>query len=208
MGKGEWYERGPAAVEGEADSVPTTALQDEAVTAAKIADLGVTTGKIAAGAVTEAKLADGAVAAAKLGSDVSPVQVADVTIPTGEVLALNAEPKTIVASPGAGFALVPAGPVIAVLHLDYATTAYDGIAAGEDLAFRYDSGTGTQLATVEATGFLDQANDEVRFVAEQALVAPEADAPIVLHMLAGEIATGDSPLLVRFYYRVVAATLA
>lgn len=137
----------------------------------------------------------------------SPVLQADVTITSAQLLALNATPQTIVAAPGAGLAVVPASPVASVLMLDYNATAYDGIAAGEDLAFKYTDDAGTELFQVEATGFLDQASDQVRYAADPTLVTPEANVPVVLHMLVGEIATGDSPLKVRFYYRLIPTTL-
>lgn len=142
------------------------------------------------------------------GSVRSPVLQADVTITSAQLLALNATPQTIVAAPGAGLAIVPAGPVAAVAFLDYNSAAYGGIAAGEDLAFKYTDDAGTELFQIETTGFLDQTSDQVRFAADPTLVTPEANVPVVLHMLVGEVTTGDSPLFVRFYYRLIPTTLS
>jgi hypothetical protein len=126
----------------------------------------------------------------------------DVTIATEDVLALNATPQELVAAPGVGKALVL---VDAQLFLDYATTDYDGVAAGEDLAIKYTDAAGDVLATIETTGFLDASADAYRHIypAATAAQAPVANAALVAHLLSGEIATGDSPLKVRTRYRVV-----
>lgn len=126
-----------------------------------------------------------------------------VTVSTGELLALNAAPKTLVPAPGAGKLLVLEGAQR--FWLDYNSVAYAGIAAGEDLAVRYTDGAGAIVAQVEAIGFLDQANDEHRIVYPLADAAKEqvVNAALVLHMLAGEIITGNSPLKVRVRYRSV-----
>ena len=129
-----------------------------------------------------------------------------ITLTSAELLALNATPKTLLAAPGAGSALVFEG---ATLFLDYATTAYDGVAEGEDLTIRYTNGSGQLVATIETTGFLDQATDQLRYVypATTAAITPVANAAMVLHLSTGEIATGDSPLKIQINYRVVPATL-
>ncbi len=116
-------------------------------------------------------------------SDAAPLYFADVTVTTGELLALNTTPKTLV-------------------------TAYDGIAAGEDLSIKYTNASGVEVAQIEATGFLDGTADETRYVkaASAAAVQPVANAALVLSMLVGNIATGDSPLKVRTFYRVLPET--
>lgn len=129
-----------------------------------------------------------------------------VTVSSAELLALNATPKTLVAAPGAGSALVFEG---ATLFLDYNSTAYDGIAAGEDLTIRYTNGSGQLVSTIETTGFLDATADALRYVypATTAAITPVANAALVLHLSTGEIATGNSPLKIQINYRVVPATL-
>lgn len=133
------------------------------------------------------------------------VQQVDVTLTTAQVKALNATPISLVAAPGAGKANIL---IDALAWLDYATTAYDGIAAGEDVAIRYTDGNGLIVAEIEATGFLDQAADEYRHVYPLADAAKEviANAALVAHMKTGEIATGDSPLKLRIRYRVADLT--
>lgn len=127
---------------------------------------------------------------------------AEVTLTAAEMIALFTTPKTLVAAPGAGKAIVLLG---AGLFLDYNSVAYNGIAAGEDLAFKYTDASGAQVAQVETTGFLDQTSDQFRWVypTTTAQINPAANAPLVLHMLVGNIATGDSPLKVRVHYRVI-----
>lgn len=124
-----------------------------------------------------------------------------VTVSTAQVKLLNTTPVTLVEAPGAGKALILDE---ATFLLDYATTKYDGIAEGEDLNIRYTNGSGALVATVEATGFLDQEADTLRHVkAATSDFAPAANAALVLYMATGNIAMGDSPLKVRVRYHVV-----
>jgi hypothetical protein len=136
----------------------------------------------------------------------SSLQSATVTITTAELLALNATPKELLPAPGSGYANVVDS---AVLFLDYNSAAYNGVASGEDLEIRYTNGSGQLVATVETTGFLDQASDQVRYVQVGAVTAitPVANAAVVLDLASGEIATGNSPLKVKIYYRVVPTAL-
>jgi hypothetical protein len=131
--------------------------------------------------------------------------IADVTISTGELLALNATEKTLIAAPGAGKVLVPE---LIQFHYDFATTAYAGIAAGEDINIRYTDSSGVIVATLEVTGFLDGTADEYRTLRPLADAAkePAANAALVAHMASGEITTGDSPLKCRIFYRELAVT--
>lgn len=130
----------------------------------------------------------------------------DVTVSSAELLALNATPKTILPAPGSGKAYVFCG---AVLYMSYNSAAYAGIAAGEDLSFKYTDGSGTELAQCETTGFLDQTSSQTRYVRPQTAASgssaftPVANAALVLQLLSGEITTGNSTLKVRIYYRIV-----
>lgn len=134
-----------------------------------------------------------------------PLKTATVTVSSAQLLALNATPKTLIAAPGAGKALIL---VAAELWLDYATTAYAEIAAGEDLTIKVSDAAGATLATVETTGFLDATADAFRYVEPTTTAArtPVANAPLVLHLLTGEIITGDSPLKLRILYRELTLT--
>lgn len=135
----------------------------------------------------------------------APLKSATVTVSSEELLALNATPKTLIAAPGAGKALLL---VCAELWLDFATTAYDGIAAGEDLTIRYTDAAGATLATVETDPFLAATADAFRvvFPTTTAAITPIENAPLVLHLSTGEIATGDSPLKLRLLYRELTQT--
>jgi len=145
------------------------------------------------------------VACGVVGNDTG-ILTANVTISAAELLALNAAPKSLVAAPGAGKALIL---VDAQLMLDYATTAYDGIAAGEDLEIRYTNGSGQLVATIETTGFLDATADAYRHIypAAAAAITPVANAALVMDLASGEIATGNSPLKVRVRYREITLAL-
>lgn len=140
-----------------------------------------------------------------IATDTSIVQ-ADITITTGQLLALHATPKQLIAAPGLGFAIIL---VDAQLRLAYNSAAYDGIAGGEDLEIRYTDGSGQLVATVETTGFLDQAADAYRHIypASAAAIVPVANAALVMNLASGEIATGNSPLKVRVRYRTVALAI-
>lgn len=130
--------------------------------------------------------------------------VADVTVTSAQLLALNATPVSLIPAPGAGWAIVPAR----TLFVKPAGTAYAGVAAGEDLALRYTDGSGTICQVVEVTGFLDQATAQQRILNGWQSAAgtpvgeltPTANAALVAHMLSGEITTGDTALYLRIWY--------
>jgi hypothetical protein len=130
-----------------------------------------------------------------------------VTVTSAQLLALNATPKTLIAAPGAGLAIIPRR----VALYKPAGVAYAGVATGEDLVLKYTGTAGAQCSgVVETTGFLDQATAQTRVVgppgasgATAGDTTPVANAVIVLHMLTGEIITGDSPLYVRVWYDVI-----
>lgn len=136
----------------------------------------------------------------------SQLQEASVTITTAQLKALNTTPIELIAAPGEGYALALDS---AVLFLDYATTAYDGIASGEDLNIRYTDGSGALVATIETDPFLTSTADALRYVqpTTAAAITPAANAALVLYMATGNIATGDSPLKLKLYYRVIPAAL-
>lgn len=122
------------------------------------------------------------------------------TITSAQLLALNATPIELVAAAPAGFAHI----VKRITVHKPAGTAYAGIAAGEDLSVKYTDASGAEAVQVETTGFLDQTTAETRVALPAvAAIEPVAAAALVLHLLVGEITTGDSPLYVRVEYDTI-----
>lgn len=132
-------------------------------------------------------------------------QFVNVEVTSAELLALFATPKALVPAPGVGKALI----LDMVVLYKPAGTAYAGIAAGEDLSVKYTNAAGVEAAQIEATGFLDQATAQTRVAraAAAAALVPVENAALVLHMLTGEIITGNTVLKLRVFYRVVPFTL-
>lgn len=149
-------------------------------------------------------------ARAALEAAESAIKFVNVTVTSAELLALFTTPKQIVAAPGANLAIALEG----VVAYKAAGTAYDGIAAGEDLSISYTDAAGLAVAGIEATGFLDQATAQTRHAPAYraasgiSSVTPAANAALVMHMLVGNIATGNSDLKLRVYYRVIPTVLA
>lgn len=123
-----------------------------------------------------------------------------ITITTAQLLALFTTPIQLIGAPGSGKAIVPA---FAIAFLDFNTTAYDGIASNEDLVLRFTDASGNIAGTIEATGFLEAAADAHRVAQFASLAVPTANAALMLHMTTGNIATGNSPLKIKVFYRVV-----
>ena len=126
-------------------------------------------------------------------------------VTSAELLALNAAPQAIVPAPGDGRTNIFEGALIR----KPAGTAYADIAAGEDLSLKYADENGAEVAQCETTGFLDQADDQIRWVQPHhaasgaSQITPVANAALALHLLTGEITTGDSDLEIEVHYRVV-----
>lgn len=132
------------------------------------------------------------------------MQTVEVVIPAASVLTLSATPVTLVAAPGANKMLVFDH---AIFFLDYNSSAYAGIGATEDLAIKYANSSGTQVSSpVETTGFMEQTSDQYRLTSDiygsTLTVTPQVNQPLVLHMLNGEITTGNSILYVQMFYRI------
>jgi len=134
-------------------------------------------------------------------------EMAQKRVTSAQVLALNATPQTIIAAPGAGLCIVP----LRLLIYKPAGTAYADVGAAEDLALRYTNAAGALCsASVETTGFLDQATAQTRHIFGRSGgggtadgVALVANAAVVLSLLSGEVTTGTSDLYVRVWYDVV-----
>lgn len=119
------------------------------------------------------------------------------------VRTLNATPVELVPAPGAPAFLEF---VRAHIWLDYATAAFDAVAAGDDLAIKYTDASGAKVAVdCTAVGFADQASDQHRIVGPATgVVTPVANAPLVAHVLVGEwyAAAGGGDLVIETVYRI------
>ncbi|HLD90234.1 MAG TPA: hypothetical protein VI911_04340 [Patescibacteria group bacterium] len=147
-----------------------------------------------------------------LGTSVFPgfggTQLAKGTITSAQVLDLKDTPKTLVAAPGSGKALVFKE---AHLFLDYNSAVYViGTASTDDMEIRYTNASGQEVASIEMTGFVDQTNDEHVIVkpASAAVATPEAIVPVenaalVLTVSNADLTTGDSPIYFEVEYDVI-----
>ena len=136
-----------------------------------------------------------------IGDDNNVIQHVDVAISSAEMLNLHAVAKVLVPAPGANKIIQF---VDAVLFYDFNSIAYAGIAAGDNLSIGYT--TGTVMAIVETIGFFDQTSDQFRTAA---LFSPIVET-LALSVnssfrmfLQGAITTGNSPVGVRTFYRVI-----
>jgi hypothetical protein len=131
---------------------------------------------------------------------------ADVLVANAEIKALRATPKVLVPAPGAGRVLEFQS---AVLQLKAGANVLTEATA--NLGVKYKDGTGVQVSqTIEATGFVDQAADQITYglVKLDPITARTVceNQPLVLHNLgAGEIAgnaANDALIRVKVAYRV------
>jgi hypothetical protein len=128
-------------------------------------------------------------------------------ITSAQILALNATAISVIAAPGAGLAIIP----IRMALYKPAGTAYAGVAAGEDLVLKYTNSSGAQCSgVVETTGFLDQTTAQTRMVGMPGSTgttagdyAPVANAAVMIHLLSGEIITGDTDLHLKVWYDII-----
>lgn len=131
------------------------------------------------------------------------MQASDKYITSTEVLALNATAINVVPAPGAGKYLMFMG---AVVFLDYATTAYVDD-AGEDLVFKYTDKNGASISHTLDGSLFDGEADAVVYAyplnAAASVLEAAANAPICVCLETGEWITGDSPLKIRTFYRVI-----
>jgi hypothetical protein len=127
----------------------------------------------------------------------------DTLVSSAEVLALNATPVEVVPAPGAGKYLEFLG---AHIFLDFEAAAY-AADAGEDLIFSYTDGSG-DIVSIPIDGEEFQATEDSLYIATPISTNPNVithadNAPIVVSLQTGEWATGDSPLKIRVFYRVI-----
>jgi len=133
----------------------------------------------------------------------SMIRTATVAVSSGEIKALNAAPKELIAAPGAGKYIDFLGAVIA---LDYGTVTYDDAGADGNLQIRYDAATVVSL-TVEGNGLIDATEDAATTAKPLATdVTMLANKKIELFNDAAEYtggAGGDGVLKVIINYRIL-----
>lgn len=132
------------------------------------------------------------------------IQVAEVSITAAQMLAARATPITLVAAPGAGYALEYLG---ADFIYDY-TAAFTESA--DNAAVRYTDGSGTVVSlTLETTGLLDATADKISTIKPLATdVLVTANAALVFHNTGdGEWGGTGSPCRMKVAYRIVTTGL-
>lgn len=126
------------------------------------------------------------------------IDYAEIAVTNGELLALYATGKELVAAPGAGYVTEF---ISALLILDWASTQYD---TNGDLTVRETNKDGTALSdTVDLADFLNKGADHM--VVLQALSADETLAEnkaLVLSAATGNPSTGNSLVRVKIAYRI------
>ena len=129
----------------------------------------------------------------------------DVTITAAQALASFTTPVVVIAAPGAGKAIIVES---AVASLVYVSATYAWNAGGALLKYKADaSGASSGITFLEA--FLESSSGtNVQFVRGAATAhSPDINQPLVFQSAAADPTTGDSPIKIRVYYRVVPVPL-
>ncbi|HEX8184409.1 MAG TPA: hypothetical protein VF747_06650 [Blastocatellia bacterium] len=150
------------------------------------------------GSIVNADLSSSAaIASGKLAEDVA--RTASVTIPTAQVLTLNATPRTLVAAPGAGkITLIDE----ITCKLVFNSVAYTGSNA---LEFRYTNGSGAKVTADISSSFLNSASgtnySSVKGVTTA--LTPVANAAVVVFVPTADPGAGNSDLVFTIKYRII-----
>lgn len=123
-----------------------------------------------------------------------PIRTVDVSLTSVEIKALVAAPKTLIAAPGAGFAI---DLVSVTAHLDFVTPAYA-------------TSTSTLLITVGGTfatltsAWVKSAADAIaKPLCPAAAIVPTANTACMLAAAVTEYDTGNSTMLISLAYRII-----
>lgn len=136
-------------------------------------------------------------------ADADAVYCTNVTLTSAQVKALKATPIELVPAPGADFAIVP---VAINMVCNYGgTNAFTE--AADDFSIEY-VGSSTEIKEIEATGFIDQAVDEWRYITfehAETFIPVENEAVGITNLddeFAGN-AGADNTVAIKLYYRIV-----
>lgn len=125
------------------------------------------------------------------------LQVSEHRFTAAQMRTLNATVLEVIPDPGDG-KFIFLDHVVATKHVG---TAFGGIAAGEDLEFRFNNATGHEILDIETTGFLDQATLQIRTGTVSATDYTPVTSTRVIMRAVGAI-TGGSAVIIQCYYRV------
>jgi len=132
----------------------------------------------------------------------SPLIFAAVTLTSAQLKALHGTPVTLLAAPGAGFALYP---VHIILEYKFVTTAYT--INGDSIKFDYGSSGSAFVLSFAEAGFFDQGASQIKFLAGQvangALTVPSNAAFTIYGNGGTDMTVGDGTAVVYIYYALL-----
>ena len=115
----------------------------------------------------------------------------EVPVSSGEILAINGTPKTLVATPGAGFILMP---IQAIASYTFVSAAYAG---NTDLAVIHNGGTDKLL---DLQNLINQVANKIQSSSLATLRELTANRSLELTELGGNPAAGDGALVIYLWY--------
>lgn len=124
----------------------------------------------------------------------------DVTLTAAQLDAIAATPITLIAAPGAGKVLL-VNQVYG--FLDFNSAAYAG--SSQVLNIRYTDGSGDIICSFAEAAFVEATADAYEAPAI-IQVHPVVNSPVVANANA-DWTTGDSPIYLRIYYRILTAAV-
>lgn len=122
------------------------------------------------------------------------IQVAEVTIPTAEVLTLNGTPVVVVPAPGVGRANLIVGAYASVAYVSAAYATNTSLTIGH-------AGVGITITGILAATSSKIAGGAGTFAA--VATSTVQNAPITVSVASGNPATGDSPITITVMYVTV-----
>lgn len=135
------------------------------------------------------------------GSSFAPLQCADITLTSAQILALQTTPVTLIAAPGAGLMIIPDKAIIRVVGI---TAAYTD--AGGAVSFNIGSMTSALAANTIFTGpTAGQSSQQiVNFLATSTAASPPTNinAALTITKATNNFAAGSGTAHISVYYTV------